>query len=80
MAQPVEYLGIEKEYFENPGLFENGRLSSEDLARQFESQNDLNLYQQNIREHKKSIRLSNSSLIKRYAIKTSKMMRSSSKN
>jgi hypothetical protein len=80
MAQPVEHMGIEKDYFEKPGLFENGRLSLEDLARQFESQNDLNLYQEKIREHRKSIRLNNSSLIKRYAIKSSKLMRSSSKN
>lgn len=50
LTQPVEYLSIPREFFEKPGLSENGRLSPEALARQLESQNDLNLYQQKIRE------------------------------
>jgi hypothetical protein len=39
------------------------------------SQNDLNLYQQQIRAREKAIRLANTSLIDRYATKSSKLMR-----
>ena len=75
LVQPVEYLCIPRDFFEKPGISEDGRLSKEALARQIQTQNDLNLYQQKIRARQKQIRLNSTSLIRRYAEKSSKLMR-----